>query len=117
MSAQTQLIPDASALANDLGFKPAARGSRARGGITLRTERNWTVLTHRKPFLGDPLGDLLGAPGLWRAVPSAGPGTRSKVRTAAWSYVFEIPPGAADTARSRPAIARSFDPTPGDTPE
>jgi hypothetical protein len=92
MSAQAPiLVPGAPAVRHP-GFKPAARGTRARGDATLLTAEGWRVLVHRKPFVGDPLADLAGAPGLWRAVPGSPPGAR---RRGGWSYVFEIPPGVA----------------------
>jgi hypothetical protein len=91
MSAQAPILADGTPLQHS-GFKPAARGTRGRSGVALVRTRGWCVLVHRKPFVGDPLGDLRGAPGLWRAVPGAPPGAR---RRDAWSYVFELPPGVA----------------------
>ena len=93
MSAQAQIVSDTSALGHDVDFKPAALGARARGRITVRRDRGWTILIHRKRFVGDPLTDLIGAPGLWRALPGAPP--ESKPVPGAFSYVFEIPPGLA----------------------
>lgn len=92
MSAQP-LVPNTPRLIHDSGYKPAARGRRARGRISVQEHDRWTVLTHHKPFVGDPLDDLLGAPGLWRAVPGAPPG--GKPGRGAYSYIFEIPPGVA----------------------
>jgi hypothetical protein len=92
MSAQA--FYDPSALAEDRSFKPAARGKRARGGIDVRREQGWTVLVHHKPFVGDPLADSLGQPGLWRALPDTPTGAGPSVRGDG-AYVFEIPPGVA----------------------
>jgi hypothetical protein len=92
MSAQTPIVANSTSLARHSGFRPAARGTRARGDVSLLHTGGWTVLVHRKPFLGDPLADLRGNPGLWRAVPGRPPGARLRD---AWSYVFEIPPGVA----------------------
>jgi hypothetical protein len=76
--------------AEELGFAPAARGQRFRNGSALRSEGGWLVLTLREPFAGDPLRDLLGAPGLWRGLRERS--VRGKPR---WACVFDLPPLAS----------------------
>lgn len=95
MSAQPCPSTSWSQLADDLGFEPATRG-RSRSGIAVSEEQRWIVLTRRARFTGDPLRDLMGAPGLWRAVPAPPSRGTARRRRRAWSCVFEIPPGVAN---------------------
>lgn len=75
------------AAAVELGFAPDARGERVRNGSVLRSEGDWLALALRRPFAGDPLRDLLGAPGLWRALRERPVGDEPS-----WTRVFDLPP-------------------------
>ena len=55
-------------IAADLGFRPSASGAHVRNGAQLDHDGAWLSLSLREPFGGDPLRELLGAPGLWRGL-------------------------------------------------
>jgi hypothetical protein len=73
--------------ADALGFTADPRGERVRNGSVLRSEGGWLAVAMRKSSVGNPWGDLLGAPGLWR-------GLRERSLRAApkWNLVFDLPP-------------------------
>lgn len=75
------------AAAEKLGFAPGPRGEWVRNGSALRSEGDWLALVMREPFAGDPLRDLLGTPGLWRALPERPQGGEPR-----WTRVFDLPP-------------------------
>jgi hypothetical protein len=80
-------------VAAELGFAPGPRGERIRNGSALRNEGDWLALALREPFAGDPLRDLLGTPGLWRALRE-----RPFRDEPSWARVFDLPPLAPPEA-------------------
>jgi hypothetical protein len=91
--------------AEELGFARGPRGERIRNGSALRSEGDWLALALREPFAGDPLRDLLGTPGLWRALRERP--FRDEPR---WTRVFDLPPLAppeakGETHREHPCAA------------
>jgi hypothetical protein len=85
------------AVAEELGFAPGPRGERVRNGSALRSEGDWLALALREPFEGDPLRDLLGSPGLWRALRE-----RPLRDEPSWTRVFDLPPLAPPEAEDEP---------------
>ena len=72
------------ATAAGLGFVRRARDRWVRNGFELEQAGAWLALRRRRRFDGDPLRDVLGSPGLWRALPSRRDPDR-------WDWVFELP--------------------------
>ena len=58
------------ATATGLGFVRRAPDRWQRNGFELDRAGTWLVLRHQRHFRGDPLRDVLGTPGRWRALPS-----------------------------------------------
>lgn len=70
--------------AAELGFVRRAHGSWRRNGFELEQAGAWLTLRRRHRFGGDPLRDVLGTPGLWRALPSAR-------EPEGWDLLFDLP--------------------------
>jgi hypothetical protein len=72
------------ATAAELGFLRRAHGGWRRNGFELEQAGAWLVLRRPQRFDGDPLRDVFGTPGLWRALPS-------RKEPEEWDLVFELP--------------------------
>ena len=70
--------------AKQLGFTRRARGPWRRNGFELEQADTWLALRRRRRFDDDPLRDVLGTPGLWRALPS-------RTEPERWDWIFELP--------------------------
>lgn len=90
-------------VASELGFEfehallPDASQRAVRNGSALERDGSWLALSQREPTAGDPLRDLMGAPGLWRGLRDpAGDATR-------FVRAFGLPPVATTEAETKVA--------------
>ena len=82
-------------IAEALGFTHDASGCWTRRQLELTSEGRWLVLTSRDALTGDPLRDLLGAPGPWRSLRCADQ----------WTLGCEIPLVSSRRGESAPIHA------------